>query len=95
MNTNDSDIQGQILALRQELGALGDSLLNLRRDDSRRVFSEQMRSVTMEEVDRFFSVNVARRMNGSDKGHMVELEGLVERVTVLFKALEGSGHHKR
>ena len=96
MSTNDSDIWGQLLAPRQELGALNNSLLNPRRDDPRRVFSRQMKSVMMERVDEFFySINKTRRMNGPVKAIGLNWRVLWNGSPSCSKALEGSGHHKR
>jgi hypothetical protein len=46
-----------------------------------------MRSVIMDRVDRpLLRINEARRMNGSDKAHRVELGGFVEQDGALFQS---------
>jgi DNA-binding HxlR family transcriptional regulator len=49
------DVQEQIDALRDEIRGLGDSFIDLRKDDLRQVFCGQVKPVLMEKVDRYFS----------------------------------------
>ncbi|HEY3420131.1 MAG TPA: winged helix-turn-helix domain-containing protein [Methanomassiliicoccales archaeon] len=49
------DIREQIEALRQEVRGLSNSILNLRQDDMRKVFGDQIRPVLMDRIERHYS----------------------------------------
>lgn len=81
----DQDIQEQLLALRREVGALSDSLLNLHRDESRRVAGEQWRMILGEWVDRFL-MQTEREGNSEKVGlYKSELNDLVDRFITTFQ----------
>ena len=87
----DQDVHEQILALRKEFGALSDSLLNLRREETRRVAGSQWRSILKERIDRFFSqTNSDGDPAEENIGiHKAELEELVDRFIDAFQTHGG------
>lgn len=83
----DQDVREQLLALRKEVGALSDSLLNLRQDDSRRVAGSQLKLVLKEQTDRFFSKTMNEGGLGKDtlSVHKSELEELIDDFTTTYQ----------
>ncbi|MGE5379377.1 MAG: winged helix-turn-helix domain-containing protein [Candidatus Saccharibacteria bacterium] len=82
----DADVQEQIRALRQEVGELNDSLLNLRREDAKRILGEQWRSVLLEKIERFFQAEQGAAIDKAHQQKKANLEDLVRRFIANYLA---------
>ncbi len=84
------DIREQIEALRQEVRGLSTSILNLRQDDMRKVFGDQIRPVLMERIERHYRTDDG--VSTDDGGTSKEtLSDLVDRTISIF---QGEGRRK-
>ena len=77
------DIREQIEALRKEVRCLSTSILNLRQDDLRKVFGDQIRPVLVERIERNYS-RVRSIGKGEEDPKKVLLD-LVERSVAIFQ----------
>lgn len=75
------DIREQIEALRQEVRGLSTSILNLRQDDMRKVFGDQIRPVLIERIGRHH----ANATKQTEEMREKELRDLVDRSVELFQ----------
>ncbi|MGD0818652.1 MAG: winged helix-turn-helix domain-containing protein [Methanomassiliicoccales archaeon] len=79
------DIREQIESLRQEVRGLSTSILNLRQDDMRKVFGDQIKSVLMDRIARHYSQ--APGGSAKERGEASEKEfvDLVDRSVTIFQ----------
>ncbi len=75
------DIREQIEALRQEVRGLSTSILNLRQDDMRKVFGDQIRPVLIDRISRHYAHAIKRTEEASKE----ELHDLVDRAIAIFQ----------
>ncbi|HEY3421171.1 MAG TPA: winged helix-turn-helix domain-containing protein [Methanomassiliicoccales archaeon] len=83
----NDDIREQIKALRQEVRGLSTSILNLRQDDMRKVFGDQIETVLKDRIARHYS----RVPDGSVKERQEEisketLQDIVDRTVTIFQS---------
>jgi DNA-binding transcriptional ArsR family regulator len=77
------DIREQIEALREEVRGLSTSIINLRQDDLRKVFGDQIRPVLLERIERNYSRTKSLHQ-GRDSSEKKLLD-LVERSVSIFQ----------
>jgi hypothetical protein len=78
----NDDIRYQLEALRTEVRALNNAFIDLRRDEVKRVFCDQIRPVLVERIDRFAYKN--REDEQSEIGDMAE------HVSILTSLVDGA-----
>jgi DNA-binding transcriptional ArsR family regulator len=80
------EIQEQIKALRQEVRGLSTSILNLRQDDMRKVFGDQIKPVLTERIARHYSQvsSGSAKERGEEVSEVVLLD-LVDRSVKIFQ----------
>jgi DNA-binding transcriptional ArsR family regulator len=77
------DIRDQIEALRQEVRGLGNSILNLRQDDMRKVFGDHIRPVLVDRIERHYARMMASGIPVAiPKASLIEL---VDRSITMFQ----------
>jgi hypothetical protein len=77
----NDDIRYQLEALRTEVRALNNAFINLRRDDVKRVFCDQIRPVLVERIDRFASKREVE---------LAEIGDMAEHVSTLTSLVDGA-----
>jgi predicted transcriptional regulator len=78
------DIREQIEALREEVRGLSTSILNLRQDDLRKVFGDQIKPVLVDRIGRNYSrVRSDRNAQGDSKKVLLDL---VEKSVAIFQS---------
>jgi DNA-binding transcriptional ArsR family regulator len=80
------EIREQIEALREEVRGLSNSIINLRQEDMRKVFGDQIRTVLMDRIERHYSrMKVSEIRAAPPKSSLIEM---VDRTVSSFQ-LEG------
>ena len=79
------EIREQIEALRQEVRGLSTSILNLRQDDMRKVFGDQIRPVLTDRIARHYSRVPKRSTESGQELTQKELLDLVDQSVTVFQ----------
>lgn len=81
----NGNIQEQLDALRSEVRALGNSIVGIKREDFARAYSEQIRSILLEKIDRGLA-ELGSAAAGSKEECRDRLIDLVDSVIALYQA---------